>query len=81
MRTFIKKPIPVKAKLFEAGDEDGINEERVPYVNTLEGRALQATYGGHYLVIDPEDSKNKWLVQKDKFESTYEEVFSATENV
>jgi hypothetical protein len=80
MDYYIKKPIPVQARLFQPGDEDGYltiekgefdtSERRIPYVNTLEGRELQGEYGQHYLVFG--NHGDKWLVKKDIFEETYE---------
>jgi hypothetical protein len=72
MKQYIKKAIPVKARLFQEGDEDGFTEDSVPYINTLEGRALQAKFGEHYLVVGGHD--DKWLVKKEIFEATYEEI-------
>jgi len=69
MELYIKKPIPVSAKIFEKGDEEGINEQNIPFINTLEGRALQADFGKHYLVKSSDN--NKWLVEKNTFENTY----------
>lgn len=71
MKKYVKLPIPISAKLFEKGDEDGINDEGVPYVSTIEGRALQAEYGKHYLVQG--NHNDKWLVEKTIFENTYKE--------
>lgn len=71
MKKYVKLPIPISAKLFEKGDEDGINDEGIPYVSTIEGRALQAEYGKHYLVQG--NHNDKWLVEKTIFENTYTE--------
>lgn len=62
MKRYIKKPISITAKLFEKGDEDGYNSEGIPYVETLEGRALQANFGEHYLVTG--NHNDKWLVKR-----------------
>ncbi len=75
MKSYIKKAIPVKAKLFEKGDEDYMarfTEESPehPVVVTLEGATLQGEFGGHYLVFG--NHGDKWLVRKDIFESTYQ---------
>lgn len=80
MQEYIKKPIPVKAKLFQPGDEDGLDEQsldefdikvrQLPYVNTLEGKILYGEYGEHYIVHG--NHGDKWLVRKDIFEETYE---------
>lgn len=76
MKEYIKKPIPVKAKIFEIGDESGFikneNGVNIPFVETLEGRELQGTYGNHYIVFG--NHGDKWLVKKDIFEDTYQEI-------
>lgn len=82
-----RKTATVKAKLFEKGDEDGMihkdgmlgamedarygcKPDLVPYVSTLENQFHKGEFGKHYLCygIDGE----KWLVDKDIFERTYE---------
>lgn len=80
MNQYIKKPIPVRAKLFTPGDEDGFEEEhleefddrerRVPYIHTLEGKILYGGFGEHYIVYG--NHNDKWLVAKKIFEETYE---------
>jgi hypothetical protein len=85
-----RKTATVKAKLFEKGDENGmiakesnlgdvlddvkqgIKPELVPYIRTLENQFHKGEFGKHYLCygIDGEC----WLVDKDIFERTYEEV-------
>jgi len=84
-----RKTATVKAKLFEKGDENGfihpggfhgamedarygIKPDLVPYVSTLENQYHKGEFGKHYLCsgIDGE----RWLVDKDIFERTYEEV-------
>jgi hypothetical protein len=88
MKTF-KKIATVQAKLFERGDEDGfmhpdgfigvmedfrynIESQAVPYVSTLENQYHQGEFGKHYLCVGIKGEK--WLVEKEIFESTYEEV-------
>ena len=84
-----RKIATVRAKLFEKGDETGfihpegfhgamedarynIEPNLVPYVSTLENQYHKGEFGKHYICfgIDGE----KWLVDKDIFERTYEEV-------
>jgi hypothetical protein len=83
MKTYVKLPIPVKAKLFEAGDEDGWqvitkggieawSSKNMPYVTTLEGKQLYGNFGEHYIVFG--NHNDKWLVRRDIFEATYKEV-------
>lgn len=88
MKTY-RKTATVKAKLFEKGDEDGfihkdglmgamedakygIQPELVPYVSTLENQYHKGEFGKQYLCVGIKGEK--WLVDKDIFESTYEEV-------
>ena len=80
MKKYIKKPIAIVAKIFEKGDEDGYNQDDIPFINTLEGRALQANFGEHYIVFG--NHNDKWLVKKEVFEDTYQEVIDSyrTEN-
>lgn len=83
-----RKTATVKAKLFEKGDEDGfihkdghlgdilddvkhgINPEVVPYISTLENQYHKGEFGKNYLCIGI--NREKWLVDKDIFEKTYE---------
>lgn len=84
-----RKTATVKAKLFEEGDEDGMihrggmlgamedarygfQPDLVPYINTLENQFHKGDFGKHYLCVGIQGEK--WLVDKDIFESTYEEV-------
>jgi hypothetical protein len=88
MKTY-RKTATVKAKLFESGDEDGfihrdgflgamedakygIDPDLVPYVNTLENQAFKGDFGKNYICIGT--NGERWLVDKNIFESTYEEV-------
>jgi hypothetical protein len=84
-----RKTATVKAKLFEKGDEDGMihregiigvmedahygcQPDLVPYISTLENQFHRGEFGKHYLCIGI--NGEKWLVDKDIFELTYELV-------
>lgn len=84
-----RKTATVKAKLFEKGDEDGMIHQEgivgaiedsfagrkpklVPYVSTLENQYHKGEFGRQYLCIGVKGEK--WLVDKDIFESTYEQI-------
>ena len=84
-----RKIATVKAKLFVKGDEDGmiakgdfgdvltdvkhgIEPEKVPYISTLENQFHKGEFGKHYLCVGI--NCEKWLVDKDIFERTYEAV-------
>jgi hypothetical protein len=75
-----RKTATVKAKLFEKGDEDGFIEvpehyfdrTPIPYIATLENQKHQGCFGKHYVCIGI--NNERWLVDKDIFERTYEEV-------
>lgn len=84
-----RKTATVKAKMFEKGDEDGMihrdgilgargdkmagrKPDLVPYVSTMENQYHKGEFGKHYLCIGIKGER--WLVDKDVFESTYEEV-------
>ena len=84
-----RKTATVKAKLFEEGDEDGIihkdglhgamldakygmKPELVPYISTLENQYYRGEFGKHYICIGVDGER--WLVDKDIFERTYEEI-------
>jgi hypothetical protein len=80
MKTY-RKIATVQAKLFEEGDEDGFisryyglvgeHEIKVPYVSTLENQKhLSHGFGREYLCVGIKGER--WLVDKDIFESTYE---------
>ena len=88
MKTY-RKTATVKAKLFEKGDEDGmiakgdfgdvltdvkngLEPEKAPYISTLENQLHKGEFGKHYLCVGIDGEK--WLVDKDIFERTYEEV-------
>jgi hypothetical protein len=88
-KTF-RKIATVEAKLFEPGDEDGLTSTRdmavpkalldtvtdpdlpIPYLTTIESQRHFGLFGRYYVCkgIDGE----RWLVEKDIFERTYEEV-------
>jgi hypothetical protein len=65
-----RKTATVKAKIFEKGDEDGFIEEHYPYISTLENQFHRGEFGKHYVCIGIKGER--WLVDKDIFESTYE---------
>ncbi len=71
MKTY-RKTATVQAKLFEPGDEDGIDPDGMPYIATLEN---QHHRGAHYLnYVCTGIQGERWLVEKVIFEETYEEV-------
>jgi hypothetical protein len=82
-----RKTATVKAKLFEQGDEDGMihkegmlgamedakngfKPDLVPYISTLENQFHKGEFGKHYVCVGVEGER--WLVDKDIFEKTYE---------
>ena len=84
-----RKTATVKAKIFEKGDEDGmihrdgmlgamedakygLQPDLVPYISTLENQYHKGEFGKHYLCVGI--NGEKWLVDKEIFEQTYEEV-------
>ena len=84
-----RKTATVKAKIFEKGDEDGMihrdgmlgamedakyscQPDLVPYISTLENQYHKGEWGKHYLCVGI--NGERWLVDKDIFERTYEEV-------
>ena len=84
-----RKTATVKAKIFEKGDEDGmihrdgmlgamedakygLQPDLVPYISTLENQYHKGEWGKHYLCVGI--NGEKWLVDKEIFERTYEEV-------
>jgi hypothetical protein len=88
MKTY-RKIATIKAKMFEEGDEDGFihrygmlgamedakygfKPDLVPYISTLENQHHEGNFGKHYLCIGIKGEK--WLVEKEIFESTYLEV-------
>lgn len=90
-----RKTATVKAKLFEEGDEDGFihkdglsgamldakygfKPEIVPYISTLENQYHRGEFGKHYVCIGVDGER--WLVDKDIFERTYEEIIKDKED-
>jgi hypothetical protein len=84
MKTF-RKTATVQAKLFEQGDEDGmitdpskfdaidgLEQPVVPYISTLENQYHRGEFGKHYVCVGIDGER--WLVDRDIFERTYEEV-------
>jgi hypothetical protein len=88
MKTY-RKTATVQAKLFEQGDENGFihpegiggvitdlksgfKPELVPYIRTLENPFHIGEFGKHYICVGIKGER--WLVEKEIFESTYEEV-------
>ena len=68
-----RKTATVKAKIFEKGDESGyIENTDIPFVSTMENQAHKGKFGEQYLCIGV--MGERWLVDKDIFERTYEEV-------
>jgi hypothetical protein len=47
-------------------------EPTVPYISTLENQKHKGEFGKHYLCVGVKGEK--WLVEKEIFESTYEAV-------
>lgn len=66
-----RKTATVKAKLFEEGDEDGMFDH-IPFISTMENQMHKGEFGKNYLCIGIKGEK--WLVDKDIFEATYEAV-------
>ena len=88
MKTY-RKIATVQAKLFQPGDEDGfvhpggfmemledthwgINPTPIPFVKTLENDYHKGEFGKHYICVGIKGER--WLVEKEIFESTYEEI-------
>jgi hypothetical protein len=84
-----RKTATVKAKLFEEGDQDGFvhrggmqgamednkygfEPDLIPFIRTLENQFHKGDFGKHYMCIGIKGER--WLVEKEIFESTYEEV-------
>ena len=89
-----RKTATVKAKLFEEGDEDGfiydgdmigamedarygLTPKHVPYISTLENQFHKGEFGQHYVCVGI--NGERWLVDKDIFEKTYEETSGSKE--
>ena len=92
MKTY-RKIATVQAKLFEQGDENGFihpggiggvitdlkfgfKPDLVPYIKTLENPFHIGDFGKHYICVGVQGER--WLVEKDIFELTYEEVTNET---
>lgn len=88
MKTY-RKIATVEAKIFEKGDEDGfihpdgilgamedhrygIDPQVVPYIKTLENNFHRGDFGKCYVCVGI--NGERWLVDKDIFERTYEEI-------
>lgn len=84
-----RKTATVKAKLFEQGDEDGFihrdgmigamedarygfKPDLVPYISTLENQHHKGEFGKHYVCVGV--NGERWLVEKEIFEKTYEAI-------
>jgi len=80
-----RKTATVKAKIFELGDEDGfievpehyINQTPIPYIQTLENPKHQGWFGKNYICYGIKGEK--WLVEKEIFESSYEAIQALSE--
>jgi hypothetical protein len=87
MKTY-RKTATVQAKIFEQGDETGMIHKKVfdgaledahygfepdliPYIKTLENDIHKGEFGKNYLCVGIKGER--WLVDKDIFESTYVE--------
>lgn len=70
-----RKRATVEAKIFMAGDEDGIHKNNdgstIPYVRTAKGK-MRGHYEKNYLCVGSDGEKI--LIAKALFESTYEEA-------
>jgi hypothetical protein len=88
METY-RKIATVQAKLFEEGDEDGfvhpqgfmgmiedahlgIKSIPIPFIKTLENDNHKGEFRKHYMCVGIKGER--WLVEKEIFESTYELV-------
>lgn len=73
-----RKTATVMAKIFEPGDEDGIADSmatedfKMPYISTLENQMFFGRFGENYVCTGIKGER--WLVEKEIFESTYEPV-------
>jgi hypothetical protein len=67
--------MPEGYTLLDAMEDDRYgcaHPEFVPYITTLENQKHRGQFGKHYLCIGIDGER--WLVDKDIFERTYEEV-------
>ena len=82
MKTY-RKTATVKAKIFEKGDEDGMQTihltadfpsplYQTPYISTLKNQKHFGKFGKHYLCVGIDGER--WLVDKNIFERTYKEI-------
>lgn len=71
-KTYIRKPDPIRAKLFEVGDQDGYAEvgKKVPYIRIHDGSRQIAAFGETYLTVD--DNGLRRLVNKKLFEEHHD---------
>jgi hypothetical protein len=94
MKTY-RKTATIKAKLFEKGDENGmihkedmpgaiedvknrLQPDLIPYISTLENQYHKGEFGKYYLCVGVKGEK--WLVEKEIFESTYKEIITHQTN-
>ena len=66
---------PENFTMLDAMENDKYNCEQpdlVPYISTLENQKHRGEFGKHYICIGIDGER--WLVDKDIFERTYEEV-------
>lgn len=66
---------PENFTILDAMENDKYNcaqPDLVPYISTLENQKHRGEFGKHYLCFGIYDEK--WLVDKDIFERTYEEI-------
>lgn len=62
----------IKAKLFEKGDEDGIEfPHYTPYVKSG-SNSFSGNFGDYYLCEN--DTGDRWLQEKGQFEKSHKEV-------
>lgn len=70
-----RKRTTVQAKIFMAGDEDGIHKNTdgstIPYIRTAKGK-MRGLYEKNYLCVSSDGEK--LLIDKNIFESNYEEA-------
>lgn len=59
-------------QLFKSSEKGGDAEDGVPFITTLESQRHFGRFGQYYICIGPEGER--WLVEKNIFEKTYEVV-------
>lgn len=71
-KTYIRKPEPIRAKLFVVGDEDGFAEvgKKVPFIRIHDGSRQLAAFNENYLTIDENNLRR--LVNKQLFEAQHD---------